>query len=544
MPRAFPLWMLLLAAAPASADEPAALLPADRPVEQAVDHYVEAKVKAAGTRAAALADDAALLRRLTLDLAGRIPTLAETTDYAASTDPDKKVKLVERLLASPGFVRHQTRELLTLLLPAEPGRRNQPNGAFRNYLQRGVAEDRPWDRVFREVMLPDENDPKTRGASEFLKSRLRDVNRLTIDVSTVFFGVNISCAQCHDHPHVNDWTQDHFYGMKSFFARTFEAGGFVAEREAGLVKYVPNKGKEKVAPVMFLTGKTIDAPGLREPTREEQKRVKELIDAARKAKRAPPPPHVSLRARLVETALEPGQRDFFARAVVNRLWHRFFGRGLVMPLDQMHSANPPSHPDLLRWLARDLVEHRYDLRRLVRGLVLSNAYARASRWDGETSQPADKLFAVARTRPLTPMQLAASLRLAAADPQSFPADRAGLEKRVEDLERSAERLAGLFPQPGDNFQVGVGEALLFANNAGLQKELLEGPGSLPARLQKEPDLERRADLAVRTVLGRPAQAEEVRALADYLRRRPDRPEAACRQVVWALLTSAEFRFNH
>ncbi len=93
---------------------------------------------------------------------------------------------------------------------------------------------------------------------------------------------------------------------------------------------------------------------------------------------APTPPKVSARARLVEVALEPGERDFFARSFVNRLWHRIFGVGLVMPLDQMHSENPASHPDLLRWLARDAIEHRYDLRRLIRGLVLSSAYARTS----------------------------------------------------------------------------------------------------------------------------------------------------------------------
>ena len=81
----------------------------------------------------------------------------------------------------------------------------------------------------------------------------------------------------------------------------------------------------------------------------------------------------------MEVVLQPGQNEFFARAIVNRMWHRVFGLGLVMPLDQMHSENPPSHPELLQWLARDLVQHKYDLRRLIRGLVLSETYARDSR---------------------------------------------------------------------------------------------------------------------------------------------------------------------
>src|SRR5205814_6336734 len=141
------------------------------------------------------------------------------------------------------------------------------------------------------------------------------------------------------------------------------------------------------------------------------------------------------RAKLVETALQPGQSDFFARAIVNRLWHRMFGQGLVMPLDQMHSANEPSHPELLQWLARDLVEHRYDLRRLIRGLVLSKAYSRSSRVPltlpsppggegqkrGTGPVPRPDPFAGAPVRARTPVQPATSLRLATADPASPPA---------------------------------------------------------------------------------------------------------------------------
>src|SRR6185437_7776805 len=133
--------------------------------------------------------------------------------------------------------------------------------------------------------------------------------------------------------------------------------------------------------------------------REEQRKEKERLAAAGKKKGILPPPAFSARAKLVDVALQPGQRDFFARSIVNRLWHRLFGYGLVMPLDQMHSENPPSHPDLLDWLARDMVEHHYDVRRLIHGLVLSRAYARDSRWEkGEA--PRAPLFAVARVKPL------------------------------------------------------------------------------------------------------------------------------------------------
>jgi hypothetical protein len=537
-----PATVLLFASLPApAADDPSkGLLAPETPIEKAVDHYVDAALAVAKVRPVPPAEDAAVLRRLSLDLVGRIPTLAEVQDYLASSDPLKKVKLVDRLMASPAFARHQALEFTTLL-QAETGnkRKGAAAGGLRDYLAGAFAENRPWDRIFRDLLLPDASDPKKRGADEFLRSRIKDLNRLTVDVSTVFFGVNISCAQCHDHPHVNDWKQDHFYGMKAFFARTFDKGGRLMERDQGVVKFIPNKGKEKVAQVMFLTGKVVEEPKLPSPAPKEKK-GKQARPTPTKGDTTAAATRPGLRAKLVELALEPGQRDYFARAVVNRVFYRLMGRGLVMPLDQMHSANPPSHPELLQWLARDLIEHRYDLRRLVRGLVLTSAYARGSRWeDGEA--PEDKLFAVAQVRPLTPMQLAVSLRVAAADPKTLGKDA----KKLEALEKSAVRLASLFPQPGDNFQVGASEALLFANNEGLQRELLaDAPGSLVNRLKQVPDLDKRADLAVRSVLSRPARPEEVTALVEYMRRRADRPVDACQQAVWALLASAEFRFNY
>jgi hypothetical protein len=359
--------------------------------------------------------------------------------------------------------------------------------------------------------------------------------------------VNVSCAQCHDHPLVADWKQDHFYGMKSFFARSFDNGGFLAERELGVVKFQTTKGAGHDAKLMFLTGATVETPTLREPTKEEAKRDKDHFDDFKKRKVAPPPPAYSVRAQLVALALRPDQRGFFAKAIVNRLWHRFFGRGLVTPLDQMHSENPPSHPELLDWLARDTSEHGYDLRRLIRGLVLSRAYARSSRWDGGGDPPAPQLFAVARARPLSPLQLATALRIATADPATLtglkPDD---FEKRIESLENSARGFASSLDQPtGEEVPIGVTESLLFSNGDKFRAEFLaDGNDRLIGRLTKLADPAAVIDTAVLAVLSRPATDEERHLLGDYLVRRADRKAEACRQIVWALLAGAEFRFNH
>ena len=278
-------------------------------------------------------------------------------------------------------------------------------------------------------------------------------------------------------------------------------------------------------------------------TKEAKKKEQDRLETAKKEKMAPAPPDASLRAKLVDTALEADQRMFFSRAIVNRLYERFMGCGLVMPLDQMHLENPASHPELLQWLARDLEDHQYDLKRLIRGIVMSKAYARGSRWEGD-DVPAAKVFAVANVRPLTPMQMGASLKVAALNPDSLPTEPKEFEKRIESIAKSGESLSANFPQPGSNFQVGVGEAMLFANNSALSKTLLEGPDSLVARMIAESDATKRAELAVQTILVRQPSAEEIRMLVAYLQQRADRPEAGCQQIVWALLTSAEFRFNH
>jgi Protein of unknown function (DUF1549)/Protein of unknown function (DUF1553) len=531
--------LLLLVACKVRASD---LLPADRPIAEVVDHYIDGALRKEAVKPATSADDATLIRRLTLDLAGRIPTAAENFAYVGSTDPDKRARLIDRLMASPGFVRHQATELDTMLMAGG-------SGSLRDYLVKAADENRPWDQIFRELMLPNQTNKDQKVAAEYLRQRVKDLDRLTADVSSTFFGVNISCAQCHDHPLVRDWKQDHFYGMKSFFSRTFVNGdraGFLGERAYGTIRFKTTDDVERQARMMFLTGRRVDDADAKEPSGEEKKKEKEGLDRAKKEKVPPTPPKFSARAKLVELALSPGDREFFAKAIVNRIWHRLFGQGLVMPLDQMHSANPPSHPDLLAWLARDMTTHGYDLRRLIRGLVTSGAYARSSRWQSE-EMPRPSLFAVALVRPLTPVQLAASLRLATVDPKSLPADLPPerFEKTIEAVEASARSLAPSFANSSGDTQIGVAEALLFSNGKKIDGDLLaDGPDRLVGRLKQTASPAEQIDLAVRNVLSRSPDEEEVRTLGAYLGQRTDRPDDACEQLVWILLTSAEFRFNH
>jgi hypothetical protein len=524
---------VVLAIRPALAEDAAELQPPDRPIAEVVDHYVDLNLKAAGVGAAEQADTANILRRTVLDLVGRIPTAAEAKQYLADERPNKREATVDRLIASPSFARHQANELSTLLM-------GKPDDKLLKYLKVAVEENRPWDQIFRDLIAGE--DEHTR---EFLKTRVKDLDRLANDASVVFFGVNVSCAQCHDHPLVSEWTQAHFFGMKSFFSRTFENGDFLGERDYGLVSYKTTGGEDKTAQLMFLTGTVLEEPEEKKLTDDEKKKEKELLEQLKKDKKAPPAPVFSRRAQLTDVALRDEERGYFARSIVNRVWARLFGRGLVAPVDQMHPENPASHPELLEWLARDLITHGYDLRRLTRGLVLSKTYSVSSRWHSD-EHPAPDLFAVANVRPLTPLQYATSLRLASMSPAWFPEDIASEEftKRIEQVENSARGFARLIEQPTEDFQVSVTEALLFNNSSRINTEFLRDAGdTLVGQLKTIEDPKALIEAAVWNVLTRPA-ASEADTLARYLEQYQENRVVAAQQLVWALLTTNEVRFNY
>lgn len=445
-------------------------------------------------------------------------------------------------MASPAFIRHQATEFDAWLMDGT-------KGTVRDYLVKAFREKRSWDQMFRDMIVGEPDDAKQKGAIRFVASRAKDPDKLASDTSITFFGVNVTCAKCHDHPLVADWQQDHYYGMLSFFNRTFEVGEFLGEREYGQVSFKTVQGESREAKPMFLTGSVIDEPACQEPDDQSKKEEKKRLEELKQKKEPPPPPSYSRRGVLVETALKDDEQAFFARAIVNQIWYRFLGRGLVMPLDQMHSENPPSHPELLDWLSRDVRSSGYDLNRLIRGIVLSQTYARTSRWDSESGgkRPAEELFAVAQVRPLKPWQYGTLLILAATSPDEMRTDLTSEEsdRRLENIENSGRGFGKSFDLPDSNFQVGVAEALLLSNSDKIAEDLLaDVPGKLVGRLGQCSHPEEAAELAIWNVFARPPAEGEVPALAMYLTQRMDRSVQGRRQLVWALLTSSECRFNY
>lgn len=520
------------------------LIAPDLPVEQAVDHYVQSHLNERQVHPAPPADDGTLVRRTALDLQGRIPTIAEARKYIESTEVDKRLKLVDGLLASPDFSYQFRNQLDDLLMSGQKGNHNE----WREYLLKAVRQNRTWDQMFRDMLIGNEDDPETKAATTFVRVRAKELDELTNETSTIFFGVNVSCAKCHDHPLVDDWKQDHYYGLASFFQRTYVTKkNVVAEKFAGEVKFKTTKGEDKVARLMFLTGTIVDEPVI-DVSADERKMRDEEVKKQMQDDQAGPvtKPPFSPRAKLVEIALQSGNDQMFAKAIVNRVWAMFLGRGIVHPLDQMHSGNSASHPELLEWLTRDLINHKYDLRRLIRGIVLSQAYARSSEWSGSTASPSADLFAVALIRPLSPRQYSMSLRMASAAPETYKPESGGEEwqKRRDELERNCEGFAHQFEQPGENFQVGVDEALLFSNSPQVADDYLrDSSDRLIGAIRPETDKAKQITIAYWAILTRPPTGEELAACEQFLDKRSE-PVAGLRQMVWALLTSPELRFNH
>lgn len=452
---------------------------------------------------AATAEDAEFLRRLTLDLAGRVPTLAEQDRYLQEPASTRRGAAIDRLLAGPEFPLHLARVLDEWIQRTQQG-----DEAFVDWLRASLAADRSWREIFRTVLVGPWTDAD-KPANKFLLKRGKSIDSLTADAGRAFFGVDITCARCHDHPLVDDWKQDHYYGLAAFFYRTQVSGknndAKVDEKKEGELTFEARPAGQKTAVPLYLTERT--------------------VDAAAKGSR---------REQLVAVALE--ERSRFSRAAANRLWAWFFGRGLVEPVDQLHSANPPSVPGLLEFLADDFARQDYDLKHLVRAIVSTRAYQLSSR-QAEPTEPGD--FAAATVRPLTPRQFALSLILATGDEAltaaATDADRIAAYRAAE---KTATELLPTLDATVDGYRPGVDEALFLSNNELVQRRCQPEGDNLAARLTKNASLQGTTKgqlvVAFRTLLGREPTASELRELTDV-------PTA---DVLWILATSVEFRFNH
>ncbi len=496
-----------------------------------IDQLIQKHWEPNSVEPAELADDATFLRRSSLDLLGRIPTVGEVEQFLADKASDKHFKLIQRLTGSPEFPLHFGNVLDQMIQGRYAG-----NEAFVDYLRCGLRDGKSWDVFFREMMIGPWDSDDLKPANRFLDKRAKTFDTLASDAARVFFGVDISCAKCHNHPMVDDWTQHHFYGMASFFHRTTGGKGSVSEKTSGDLKFMDEGGVERVAKLMFLSGEVIAEPSEAELKSKNIKRT-------------------SRRKQLVEIALV--EKTFFSRSFVNRMWEYFFGQGLVTPVDQMHSQNRSAVAGLLESLADQFVANGYDVRKLVIGIVGSRVYRLSSEWNDDSPLPDERLFAVALLRPLSRQQLAFSMLLATGGARLTESDQrqsrveklVGVKgiKRVEDylsIEQRGSELSAWLDARSPEFQSSAGEALFMSNHEMSQKLIGATEQNLTGQLSSITDSRQIVETALVNVFSRPSREEELTRLVEWFDRQEMERSKKCELLVWALIASAEFRFNH
>ncbi len=321
-----------------------------------------------------LQSDSEFLRRVSLDLVGTIPTSAEARAFLADTAPNKRELLVDRLLADPRFARHIQLAFDLWLMERRPSK-HVPIADWQTFLHNHFVKNTPLNQIVKEVLAADGTDEKQRAAARFYLDRDGEKHLITRDVGRIFFGRDIQCSQCHDHPLVDDFLQADYQAILAFFNRSFlftdaqAKKSFFAENAEGELldfKSVFGGDVQKARPRL---------PGSPEADDPRSAKGQEYVVAP--AKDVRPVPKYSRRERFAQE-LAITQNKLLARTFANRLWGHMFGRGLVYPYDMDHSDNPPSHPELLDLLTNELIAMNFDCRQFIKSVALSAAYQRSS----------------------------------------------------------------------------------------------------------------------------------------------------------------------
>lgn len=496
--------------------------------------------------AAPRASDEEFLRRVTLDLTGTIPTSTEARAFLADKAKDKRTRLIDRLLASPAYARHLADVLDVMLMERRPAK-DVKQEVWWEYLRSSIAGNKPWDQLVRELLSGDGTDPAQRTPARFMLDRGGDAHLLTRDVARIFLGMNMQCAQCHDHPQVEDYKQAGYHGLYAFFNRTslFTEKNLevLAEKADGDVTFQSVFDRTKT---VKSTGPCV--PGCKPIVEPKLEKGKEYKVAP--AKNVRPVPNYSRRAQLA-LALANASDAGFVRTSVNRLWALFMGRGLIHPIDFDHPSNPPSNPELFQLLCNEFVVNKFNLKFFIRELLQSEVYQRSSALPQNISAAEDP-FASARLKALSPEQLAFSLMQATGRveaewrAQGAKATEASVHaKLVEHARPIIRAFSGSPGQPeGQSFQATLDQALLLRNGGTLRAWLAPKPGDLADRLGKFKDDRALADELFLSVLTRVPTEDERQAVIAGLKERPKERSDALQDLAWALLTSVEFRFNH
>ena len=481
-------------------------------VNNFIDQYVAEKLQRLHIPPSEPADDATFLRRVFLDVIGVIPTAAEARQFLNDRDPDKRARLVETLLHRPEYADfwalywgdhlNNTKQLLY----------NKGPYTFTVWLNQVFRNNVPYDK-FARMMLTATGNTYDAPEVSFYPEQKKELDRAST-TTQLFLGVSIECARCHNHP-LEHWTRDDFNGMAAFFSQIkFKEPSGPRNNEKSLYLDFKRQFQHPDTKLVNLP-KPLNGPVM---TSDEWTDRRELLADWMTSKDNP----------------------YFARTLVNRMWRNFMGRGLVEPVDDFRATNPPTNAPLLDALANDFVEHGYDLHHLIRRITSSAAYQLSS-IPTERNKRDKMAYSRYYARRLTAEEMLDSIVLSTGVPEKFrsqyPGTRASqlAEPEIESyfldvFDRPSRQLICERKQPPT-----LNQALHLISGDTLQKKITD-PRSI---LQTTRNVE---EMYLRT-LSRYPDADERRA-AEQAIDKAGEPKRGYEDLLWALLNSKEFLYNH
>ncbi|MFM8250294.1 MAG: DUF1549 and DUF1553 domain-containing protein [Planctomycetota bacterium] len=495
---------------PATSAEPAARRAA---MVALIDAELAQGWREQGTQPAKRADDAEFLRRVSLDLTGIIPRLSEAREFLEDPRADKRTRKIDQLLAAPRHATHQANLWRQILLPNGFDAEQIGSAAgVQNWLRDQFADGVRYDRLVSDFLVATTGNEA--GPALFYTSLETKPEKLAAATARIFLGLQIECAECHHHP-FDAWKQEQFWGYAAFFARVRQPAG------RGAMRAIRLEDVEQGEVSLPGTQRTI-APAFPDGSR---------------------PVDESIGTRREQLAIWMASRDnpYLAKAAVNRVWAQLFGRGLVEPVDDLSTRNLPSHPELFNSLTAYFVESGFDLVELQRTLAATEGYQLSSHWESKESPPLEQ-FARSTPRPLTGDQLYDSLVRLIGLPATPSAPGA-----LPLLDERRRAFLSRWPAPGraaHEYQAGVLQALQLMN--GSDANLLTTPSvsSLLTGLNSPlfSDQQRVESLFLATLTRLPND-DESRQFSRHLEQATDK-STALGDLLWALVNSAEFGFNH
>jgi hypothetical protein len=514
-------------------DNPSAQpLIANSPRANFIDDLVLDKLRQLNLPPSGPATDAEFLRRAYLDTIGVLPTADEAKAFLVDTAPDKRAKLVESLLARPEYVDYWSYKWCDLLLVSSKKLKGPAVWSFYNAIREAVESNRTWDRFARDVVTASGSTIENGLANYFVLHK--DPKLLNEATTVTFLGLSVGCAQCHDHP-LERWTLDDYYGMANLFARVRMKDGssdgevIVFPVEDGNVKH-PTRVATPIPRPLDGQPLGLDAPGDR-------------------------------REHLAAWLTSP-DNPYFARAIANRIWANYMGRGLVEMVDDLRVTNPASNDALLSALADDLRQHGYDVKHLIRTIMASAAYQRSA----ETvagNEADDRFYSHYPVKRMSAEVLLDAISQVTGVPTEFPDYPKGLRAMQLPDANVNSYFLNAFGRPAREFtcecertdESNVTQTLHLSNGKTLNDKLKAGGNAIDKWLaDKLTDAEIINRLFLAALSRNPTDAEKTSlttALAeaaaapadDDMARKVAR-RAALEDLAWAILTSKEFLFVH